>query len=370
MQQFLGTILEKLMKSWSWVTLILLIILIKLSSFYPAFIEQYYSNGVYPVISKVQRFLLGWLPFSAGDLVYGFFILVILIKAWQLLKVLFKRKFSRQYLIEGIKQIIFFFLLVYVFFYLLWGLNYSRKGIAKQLDLKMSSYTLTELDTLANVLEQRLNYYASLVEPAQRDSFYKKRNLFRESYEAYKLGGRQYPFLNYRPRSIKASLYSYAGNVFGFEGYYNPFSGEGQVNTTIPVFVQPFVACHEIGHQVGYGKENEANFAGFLACRLHPSPVFRYSVYFDMYNYTINELYRYDSTRAKKYLDILHPQVKKDYEELRRFFKKYKNPIEPVITWVYGKYLQANNQPAGKRTYSEVIAFLIAYQRKFGKESL
>ncbi|HEV8285760.1 MAG TPA: DUF3810 domain-containing protein [Chitinophagaceae bacterium] len=370
MQQFLGTILGKMMKAWSWVTLILLVILIKLSSLYSGFIEQYYSNGVYPVISKVLRFLFGWLPFSIGDLIYGFFIVVILVKTWQLLRVLFKRKFNRRYLVQGLKQIIFFFLFVYVFFYLLWGLNYSRKGIATQLNLKMSRYSLAELDTLTNVLEQRLNYYAGLVEPAQRDSFYKKRNLFHESYEAYKLGVERYHFLSYRPKSIKPSIFSYAGNILGFEGYYNPFSGEGQVNTTIPVFLQPFVACHEVGHQVGYGKENEANFAGFLACRLHPSPVFRYSVYFDMYNYTIHVLFRSDSTRAKQYLKALHPQVKKDYDELDRFFKKYQNPIEPVITWVYGKYLQANNQPAGKKTYSEVIAFLIAYQRKFGKESL
>jgi hypothetical protein len=89
-----------------------------------------------------------------------------------------------------------------------------------------------------------------------------------------------------------------------------------------------------------------------------------------MYNYSINELFRNDSSRARKYIESLHPQVKKDYEELRKFFRKYRNPVEPVITWIYGKYLQANNQPAGRRTYSEVIAFLIAYQRKFGTESL
>jgi hypothetical protein len=370
MRQFLGTILEKMMKAWSWILLILLVILIKLSSLYSAFVEQHYSNGIYPIISKAQRSLFGWLPFSLGDLFYGFVILVILVKFWQLLKVLFTRRYNHQYFLEGLKQIIFFFLLVYVFFYLLWGLNYSRKGIASQLGLKMTKYSLAELDTLTSVLEQRLNYYAGLVEPAQRDSFYKKRNLFHESYEAYRSANRNYPFLNYQPKSIKPSLFSYVGNILGFEGYYNPFSGEGQVNTTIPVFLQPFVACHEIGHQVGYGKENEANFAGFLACRLHPSTVFRYSVYFDMFNYTIGILNRYDSTRAKQYLNSLHPQVKKDYDEIRKFFSKYKNPIEPMITWIYGKYLQANNQPAGKRTYSEVIAFLIAYQRRFGWEAL
>jgi len=370
LRQFLGSVLGKLMKFWTWALLILLVILIKFSSSYSGFIEHYYSDGIYPVLSKIQRILLGWIPFSAGDLLYGFFLIVLLVKTWQVVRTLFKRRLNRQYLLAGLKQIIFFFLLVYVFFYLLWGLNYSRKGIARQLDLRMTSYTVGELDTLTSVLEQRLNYYASLVKSAQRDSFYKKKNLFHESYEAYKLANQQYSFLKYQPRSIKPSLYSYAGNVLGFEGYYNPFSGEGQVNTTVPVFEQPFVACHEIGHQVGYAKENEANFAGFLACRLHPSPVFRYSVYFDMYNYSINELYRNDSSLARKYIDSLHPQVKKDYAELRKFFKKYRNPVEPVITWIYGKYLQANNQPAGRRTYSEVIAFLIAYQRKFGVQSL
>jgi hypothetical protein len=234
----------------------------------------------------------------------------------------------------------------------------------------MTTYSVGELDTLTNVLEQRLNKYALLITPEQRDSFYKKKNLFREAHEAYTIASNVYPFLNYNPKSVKPSLYSYIGNILGFEGYYNPFSGEGQVNTTIPVFELPFVACHEIGHQVGYAKENEANFAGFLACRLHPSTSFRYSVYFDMYNYAIGEFYRNDSAKARQYLDSLNPQVKKDYKELREFFKKYQNPIEPIITWMYGKYLQANNQPAGKRTYSEVIAFLIAYQRKFGVESL
>jgi len=358
------------MTVWSWVLLVLLAILIKFSSSYSAFIEHSYSKGVYPVISKTQRLLLGWIPFSMGDLLYGFFLIVLVVKTWQVVRAIFSRRVNREYMLTGLKQLIFFILLVYVLFYLLWGLNYSRKGIARQLDLKMTSYSVGELDTLTNVLENRLNYYASLVKPAERDSFYKKKNLFHESFQAYELASQQYSFFDYRPKSIKPSVYSYAGNVLGFEGYYNPFSGEAQVNTTIPVFEQPFVACHEIGHQAGYAKENEANFAGFLACRLHPSPVFRYSVYFDMYNYAINELYRNDSSKARKYIDSLHPQVKKDYEELRKFFRKYRNPVEPVITWIYGKYLQANNQPAGRRTYSEVIAFLIAYQRKFGIESL
>jgi Protein of unknown function (DUF3810) len=370
LNEFSRSLLDKLRRAWRWEVLIILAILIKLSSLFPSVIETYYSESVYPLISKIQRFLLGWIPLSAGDIMYGFFIVFILLQVWRVLRALFKRKVDRRVILRGVRQVVYFVLVLYILFYLLWGLNYSRKSIADQLGLKISRYSVTELDTLTKVLEERVNAYAAVFRPQERDSFYKKRNLFHESYEAYRIAVQSYSFLGYRPKSIKPSLYSYLGNYFGFEGYYNPFSGEGQVNTTIPVFEQPFVACHEIGHQVGYGKENEANFAGFLACRMHPSSVFRYSVYFDMYNYAINELYRYDSARARQYINSLHPQVKKDYEELRKFFRKYQNPIEPVITWIYGKYLQANNQPAGRRTYSEVIAFLIAYQKKFGNKSL
>ena len=49
---------------------------------------------------------------------------------------------------------------------------------------------------------------------------------------------------------------------------------------------------------------------------------------------------------------------------------KYRNPVEPVISWIYDGYLQANDQPEGKRSYNQVVAFLIAYYKKFGKEAL
>jgi hypothetical protein len=69
---------------------------------------------------------------------------------------------------------------------------------------------------------------------------------------------------------------------------------------------------------------------------------------------------------AKAYHKKLHPQVIKDIKELNFFYRSYKNPVEPVITWSYGHFLKANNQPGGKLTYNEVVAWLIAYYKKFG----
>ncbi|MBS1654706.1 MAG: DUF3810 domain-containing protein [Bacteroidetes bacterium] len=358
------------MKSWSWILLVILAILIKWASMNPLWIETNYTYGLYPLISKTLRFLFGWLPFSIGDLFYSFLILVIIYKTYQFLKNLFQKKINRQYLLSGLQQLIFFFLFVYVFFYLLWGLNYSRMGIASQLNLKVKTYSLGELDTLTTVLQNRMNDYAAHIDFKQRDSLAKKQQLFSESVAAYANVAEQYDFLQYKPESIKPSIFSYAGNILGFEGYYNPFSGEGQVNTTIPLFMQPFVACHEMAHQLGYAKENEANFVGYLACRSHSSVTFKYSVYFDLYSYAISEVYRRDTSLAKQFQQKLHPQVKKDMDQWRRFYTQYKNPVEPIIMWAYGHYLKANNQPAGKLTYNEVVAWLIAYQHKFGIESI
>lgn len=358
------------MKSWSWVLLIVLTILIKWASWYPGWVETNYSRGVYPLIARVQRFLFGWIPFSVGDVFYGFLILVILYKTFQFIRAIVKKKFNRAYFITGLQQIIFFFLFVYVFFNLLWGLNYNRRGIAHQLGLEVKEYSLADLDTLTTVIQNRVNHFALSVNEAQRDSFDKKKNLFAGAAEAYRIAAEKFPFLRYPGRSVKPSLFSYLGNYLGFQGYYNPFSGEAQVNTTVPRFLEPYVTTHEIAHQLGYGKESEANFVGFLACRSYNSAVFRYSVYYDMYNYALGEVYNRDTSLAKAFQAKADPQVKKDQKEFRDFYRRYQNPLQTLILWGYGQYLKANNQPAGKRSYNEVVAWLIAYYKKFGVEAL
>src|SRR5215203_1274485 len=359
-----------MMKAWSWILLIIVVIIIKFASTQSLWVEENYSNGIYPFISKIQRSIFGWIPFSIGDLFYAFLVLVIIFKTIQFVKYIFKKKVNRQYLLNGLKQIIFFFLFVYVFFYGFWGLNYNRKGISYQLNLEMNKYSVQEIDTLAYLLQQRLNFYADTIDLKQRDSFNRKRTLFEKTTEAYLYSDNLYPFLRYDPQSLKPSLFSYLGNYFGFQGYYNPFSGEGQVNTTIPVFLEPFVSAHEAAHQIGYAKENEANFVAFIACRSSPNPIFRYSMYFDMYLYAVTELGRKDSLLARSYFEKLNPQAKKDIEEYKIFLRSYRNPVEPVFSWIYDGYLQANAQPEGKRSYNQVVAFLIAYYKKFGKEAL
>jgi hypothetical protein len=172
--------------------------------------------------------------------------------------------------------------------------------------------------------------------------------------------------MRYEPASLKTSLWGWLGNYSGFTGYYNPFTGEAQVNTTVPKFLQPFIACHEVAHQVGYAKEMEANFVGYLAATASDDTLFHYSVYLDLFTYANRNLFFIDSAAAKLYRKELLPSVVNDLKEWREFTRRHHGPLEPIVRWVYGKYLERNQQPMGILSYDEVTAFIISFYKKFG----
>jgi hypothetical protein len=347
-----------------WTCLAAIAIGIKIFSLYPAAVEEYYSQGMYPVISGAQRILLGWLPFSLGDLLYGTVVVYFIIVLLRFIRAIIKKRISRVSFLAVIGRIAKVFLWVYIVFNISWGLNYNRLGIGHQLDLQPSTYSVMELQAVLNIAIDKLHSTADSA-LALRNSYYKQRYLFNQGKAAYEAVNENIPFLQYAHPSVKPSIFSYLGDYLGYTGYYNPFTGEAQVNTTVPIFVQPFTCTHEIGHQLGYAKEMEANFAGYLAASHSNDAAMQYSVYFDIYIYAIRNLYIRDSTMAKSYAARLPDLTKQDVKELRSFFKKYENPFEPVIRKLYGQYLKANEQPQGIISYDEVLGWVIAYYRKF-----
>ncbi len=352
-----------------WIVVLSVAIIIKIISLFPPFVEEYYSNGFYPFIARLQRMLFGWLPFSIGDLLYLAAVIYLLIIIVKLVRKTLRKQLTRKFVYKVCLKIVYVWLLVYIYFNTTWGLNYNRLGIAYQLQMNTERYSTNDLQMLTDTVIHRLNavYEEGLLTRNEMD---RKRTLFKKADESYEAASKDYPFLEYKTKSVKPSLFSYLGDYFGFTGYYNPFSGEAQVNTTVPLFVQPFTTCHELGHQLGYAKENEANFVGFLAAKNSKDPAFLYSLYFDLYTYCMRDLYIRDSTIANNLKMQLTQGVKTDFMELRKFYAKYANPLEPLISKMYGQYLKANEQPVGIMTYNEVVGMVIAYVKKYGMNAL
>lgn len=346
----------------SWIVLVVIIVLIKIFALFPEAVEKYYSNGVYPVISRVLRFLFGWVPFSVGDVVYGVVAIWLAVTLYKAVRALVQKRVDRAWALRSGLRVIKVWMWIYILFNLLWGLNYNRLGIAHQAGVTVEPYSTVELDSLVSKLVVRLDSLHPL-SMAERHPLKHKRTLFRNAFNAYKEPRENALFLKYGGQSVKPSLYSYIGNYLGFTGYYNPFSGEAQVNTTVPLFVQPFTTCHEIGHQLGYAKENEANMAGYLTASQSKAPAFRYSAYFDLYLYAINDLYRRDTARARYQVSRLSKPVQADLEALRKFDREHVGLLEPLIRKLYAEFLRANNQPKGMMSYNQVVGLVIAFEK-------
>ena len=329
-------------------------------------IDAVYATSAYTYIGSFFRQLFGWLPFSIGDIIYiaaGIYIM------WKLIR--FPRYirnkqiaaiFKQDYLIRVLTKII----VIYIVFNLLWGLNYDRSDISKQMNIEQPEYSKDALMEINGLLAEKVNECKAGAYN-QPEKYATPKKVFAKTFDVYREAALLYPFLQYKNKSIKSSLFGKLGNYMGFSGYYNPFTGEAQVNTTIPAFLQRFVSCHEVAHQLGYAKENEANFIGYIAATSSGDSVFMYSAYLDIYLYANRNLRRTDSVAAKQFSQMLSPAVQDDIQKIKDFYSNYQNPAAPYITWLYGKYLESNRQPSGMLSYSEVVRYLIAYYKKYGR---
>lgn len=333
------------------------IIGIRILSGHSQFIEDYYSRGLYPLLSKVMRFSLGIIPFSLGDILYG--ALILLAIAWLVRRISQKFRNPKLWIPDTLATLS----VIYFCFHLFWGFNYYRLPLHKSLEIE-SDYTTEKLISLTESLIARSNeIHLELVEndSAKVNYEYSKNKLFDLTLEGYKNIQEDYPELTYEGAALKRSIFSLPLTYMGFNGYLNPLTNEAQVNTIILPFRIPTTASHEVGHQLGFAKENEANFIACLVTMNHPEKKFRYSGYTFALSYCLSELYRRDREKAEELIATINPGIIANYREVEEFWLKHQNPFEPIFKATYNRYLIANNQADGMKSYSYVVALLVNY---------
>ncbi|RZS93248.1 DUF3810 domain-containing protein [Aquimarina brevivitae] len=334
------------------------IVLLRLLTFFPEVVEHWYSNGIYRYISKAFRYALGWIPFSFGDLCYAALIVL-------LIRYIFTNILTRKIQWKTVALDIGATLsIVYAAFHLIWGINYYRLPLHQVLAIN-DQYTEEELISVSKKLIERAN--ALHLQLEQNDSVpvrmpYDKDEIFKQTIPAYDQLDTIFPELKYHPRSIKTSLLSLPLTYMGFSGYLNPVTNEAQVNGLILNYKAPTTSCHEVAHQLGFAKENEANFIAALTTMNYDDPYFQYSGVTFALKFCLNDLYFRDEQKAICMIEEdLRPGIRRNYQEVNDFWLSYENPLEPLFKSTYNSYLKANNQPEGMETYSYVVALLVNY---------
>ena len=319
-------------------------------------------------IASAFRFLLakitGVIPFSLAE------ILIILLPIWLFLIVFFAVRLIKA---DKVKQIRFLASLFATlsFFYSSFVFTFATAYRGTPLEEKLSlqrekltaddiSFALTAVTTELFKLADGMEYAESglSVQPYDFSELNKKLNT------AYKTAAGKYEFLNGFGSNVKEILLSEPMTYTHISGVYTFFTGEANVNVNYPDYVIPFTVAHEMAHQRGIAREDEANFVAFLVCLESEDNYIKYSAYFNIFEYLFSSLCRADIEKARAFADTLPGGIKGEINGYSAFFEKYSDNVAADISdKINDAYLITQGQTAGVRSYGLVTELAVAYYK-------
>jgi len=240
--------------------------------------------------------------------------------------------------------------------------------LAEDMRLEVGSYNLAELTEATEYYRDKAN---ALAEKVNRD---RQGNVeFAEFEELAKIGGEGFRVLTYDYHypifagsevPVKklgwADLYS----AMGITGVTFGITGEAAVNPQIPDVTLPFTIAHEMAHRMCIAPERDANFAGFLACSVHPDLEYQYSGYFMAYRYCYNALASVNApsaaAAAARVKDGVSKQLQQDMDYYSYFFSSKKDTVATnVADTMNDTYLKVSGDASGIASYGQVCDLLV-----------
>ena len=322
-----------------------------------------YDALVFRPFQSVRNIIFSISPVSIGDLLYivGGVVLTVLVVKWLYYVIRFRK--HRHELSASLLHTVIGVGIIYILFLLGWGGNYYKPSLTDYWNLDRSEWKKdTTLPVFDAYLITKLNEHA----PDYRAiPFSEMDNRARSLFKAHTEGKTK----TYGVK-VKPSIFGYLMQHMGIQGYYNPWTGEAQVNQYLPSFMLPFVICHEMAHQAGIAAEDDANLLSYVVGTTVTDPTFRYSAYFNLWLYTHARLRRSDSTLANKLAANLNPLTKSHLDTLRDIRRRYKSEVSEYSGAFYDGYLKLHHQKDGIESYNKVAITAWAWEQRENKEQV
>lgn len=344
------------------------IILTQISRIFPNFIEKFYSSLFYKIIANILSAITGFLPFSVAELIIVSFATLLL---WYISKTILDLYKSKNKKLNIIKNFVLNILatsgLIYFSFQLLWGFNYQRLPLNKLFELNVRKSSTNEL---AQLCARLVNSSSTLRKKINENQYgvmelpYNKKYILKTAHLGYDSASLQYTTLKGNYGRPKAILLSTPMCYTGITGFYFPFTNEANVNMIEPDSFLPFTTTHEMAHQRGFAKEDEANYIAYIACINHPDINFQYSGTLAALSYSFNALQKSDAETYKKSISTCSTGVLNDLKYNHDFWTQYSGPIEKMGNKINDTYLKSQNQQSGTNSYGAMVDLLLAEYRE------
>ena len=324
----------------------------------------WYNHYVFKPFQSFRNLIFSIFPFSVGDLLYlvGALVLVYTLCKW-IYYLIYIRKYKYELGLSFIRSLCTIGIL-YIVFLLGWGGNYYKQSLSEYWNLKRD--TLPQHDATLIAFDRFLIEKLNTKAPKYRQVAFKNID------SAAKAFYEEYTNHSSYASKVKPSLFGNGMQYMHIQGYYNPFTGEAQVNKNLPSFMLPFVICHEMAHQQGIAKEDDANLLAYALGTAVNDENFHYSAYFNIWLYTHRRLRMADSSMADELKSGLNPLTLSHIKELIAMREKYASDVSDYSADIYDGYLKLHHQNEGIRSYSKVwrSAWALEEKRKQIKDSI
>lgn len=254
-------------------------------------------------------------------------------------------------------------------FVLVFSAGYRGTELDEKLEIESVPIDKQDLYNTAIYLTSEINKLASEIE-FDSDNFsvmpYSMAEMNDKLLDAYETFSKEHDFLNTFHSRLKPVLLSEGMSYAHITGVYTFFTGESNLNVGFPDYTIPFTAAHELAHQRGIAKEDEANMVAFLVCIRSDDTYIRYSAYVNMYEYVANALYGADKDLFRKADATLEGSVYNEQVAYSKFFKKYSKSVTSQISGTVNDIYLQSQGTVGRKSYGMVVDLTVAYLKELG----
>lgn len=324
-----------------------------------AFFNSVYFNFLFPAIRNTQSAL------SFIWIVPGLYVGLILILIWLIFR--FPRKRNWKQFFKRLSNLIAG---VIALFLLLWGFNYANVGYATRVELPPLPDSTFIAQQYLHVMNNALEYRTKIEGLSATESIESLAEWPADSaintWIQSTLLSEGYPVKSkIRVRHIKPDGVL---RRLSITGIYNPYSGEANVDASLPKLVGLFTTAHEIAHAYGVTSEAEANFVAYLACIKSGNARAQYAAEYALWRYFAAEINR---TFPEESLALLAAKIPKplriDRRAIRESYYKYRGYFPEFSDAVNDTYLKLQGISSGTQEYNDFLKLYLRWKQKSPK---
>ncbi len=323
------------------------------------------------VVRPVHRTLSVWtshIPFSVAELLIALLVtLVIVYFVFQVVALIRKpEKLKRLY--RTLVSFVTAGSVIYAGFCMLWGTYYYGDDFLSASGLKNGKISVEELSAVTEYFAAMANRYSTQVSRGA-DGVYAVDYgaVLSRSGEVYEKVEKEYPCLEGPSVKAKGIVCSRIMSYVDFTGFFFPFTAEANVNMETPSAYFASTVAHELAHQRGVAREQEANFAAVLASLAYGDPDYVYSAAILAYTHLGNALYEADHEKWAEICAGLKEEVLLDLKANRDYWQRFETPVQKASNAVYENFLYSYDQDLGLKSYGACVDLLVNYYLEAAK---